>query len=209
MASKSENLNVRERILCYAEKLFTEKGYSNTSIRDVCRAANANIALVNYYFNSKEELYKELIKTKTEPMLKRLKEISENDLISSKDKFSALFDVYEEFYEKNQNLPPLIAREIVTNTEISRWFHKNIIAKELRLIKKIFEDAQREGIITDRYDPVTLMNFSMGAIMFILAGTNMVHKVLGKEFMVRGTIREKIENIRELLMNGIKKTNRI
>lgn len=204
MSNKSSNPNVRERILCCAERLFTEKGYSNTSIRDVCRSANANIALVNYYFNSKEELYKELIKAKTEPIIKKLKEINENKDISAKEKFFSLFKVYEEFYEKNQNLPPLIAREILTNTEISRWFHKNIVAKELKMIKNIFEEAQREGIITRKYDSLTLMNFCMGAMMFILAGSSTIHKFLGKEFVIKGSVKEKIENIKDLLMSGIK-----
>ncbi|MCX7959878.1 MAG: TetR/AcrR family transcriptional regulator [Deltaproteobacteria bacterium] len=205
MKKMAENPNVRERILFCAEQLFTEKGYSNTSIRDVCNAANANIALVNYYFKSKEEMYKELIKTKTEPILRQLRKIIEDKNITSKEKFSSLFKIYEDFYEVNRNLPQIIAREIVTNTDISKWFHKNIIAKELKMIKRIFEDAQRDGVITDRYDPVTLMNFSMGAIMFILAGSDMVQKVLGSEFTVRGNIKEKIENLRDLLMNGIKK----
>ncbi|MCX7943757.1 MAG: TetR family transcriptional regulator [Deltaproteobacteria bacterium] len=204
MRLKSTDKNVKQRILRCAELLFTEKGYSNTSVRDVCRYANANIALVNYYFNSKEELYKELIKSKTKPIIKKLKEVCDNKEIAPKEKFYLLFSIYEDFYRVNYHLPQLIAREIVTNTEISRWFHKNIIAKELKLVKKIFEVAQKNNVITNRYDAVTLMNFSMGAMMFILAGSTMTRKVLGREFVIKGNIKDKIEKIKDLLMNGIK-----
>jgi len=197
------DLSAREKILICAEKLFIEKGYSNTSIRDVCKAAGVNIALINYYFTSKERLYKELIKGKISPIISRLKSLSEDKELSSKDRFFSLFNIYEEFYEQNSNLPQLLAREIVTNTDISRWFHRNIVAKELQYIKKIFIEAQRDGVITNKYDPVFIMSFCLGALMFILAGSSMVDRSIGEEFTIKGSTREKIEIIKELVLNGI------
>lgn len=49
--------SVRERLLEKAEKLFAEKGYKGTNIREITREAECNIAAVNYYFGSKEKLY--------------------------------------------------------------------------------------------------------------------------------------------------------
>jgi len=50
----------RERILDSAERLFAERGFG-ASIRDITSAAGANIAAVNYYFRSKDELYRESV----------------------------------------------------------------------------------------------------------------------------------------------------
>lgn len=47
----------REQILDAAEELFSEKGFSNTSIRDITEKANCNIASVNYHFHGKKNLY--------------------------------------------------------------------------------------------------------------------------------------------------------
>jgi AcrR family transcriptional regulator len=46
----------RERILDAAERLFAERGIANVSIRDITRAAAANLGAINYYFESREKM---------------------------------------------------------------------------------------------------------------------------------------------------------
>lgn len=46
-----------QTILAAATELFARDGYSATSVRAIAVAANANLALVSYYFGSKEGLY--------------------------------------------------------------------------------------------------------------------------------------------------------
>jgi len=49
--------DVRNRLLDVAEKLFSERGFADTSVRDITAEANCNVASVNYYFGGKEKLY--------------------------------------------------------------------------------------------------------------------------------------------------------
>ena len=49
----------RERLLDAASEVFAEKGYRDATVKQICGAAEANIAAVNYYFGSKENLYAE------------------------------------------------------------------------------------------------------------------------------------------------------
>lgn len=49
--------DVRNRLLYAAEKLFSERGFTNTSVRDITAEANCNVAAINYHFGSKEKLY--------------------------------------------------------------------------------------------------------------------------------------------------------
>ncbi len=53
---------VRDRLLDSAEELFCEHGFDDTSVRDLAAAAGCNIASVNYYFGSKENLYVEMFR---------------------------------------------------------------------------------------------------------------------------------------------------
>ena len=48
--------NTKERILDAAERLFSQRGYSGTSVRAITSAAEVNLAAANYHFGSKEEL---------------------------------------------------------------------------------------------------------------------------------------------------------
>lgn len=50
------NPETRERLLDAAERLFLERGFQQTSTRDITEAAGANLAAVNYHFHSKQEL---------------------------------------------------------------------------------------------------------------------------------------------------------
>ncbi|MDD5064378.1 MAG: CerR family C-terminal domain-containing protein [Phycisphaerae bacterium] len=49
--------DIRDRLLDAAEKLFSEHGFADTSVRDITAEANCNVAAVNYHFGSKEKLY--------------------------------------------------------------------------------------------------------------------------------------------------------
>jgi TetR/AcrR family transcriptional regulator, regulator of cefoperazone and chloramphenicol sensitivity len=51
----------RERLLEAAAELFVERSYNHVTVRDICRAAGANVAAVNYYFRDKLGLYQEVL----------------------------------------------------------------------------------------------------------------------------------------------------
>ena len=48
---------IRTRIFRTAEILFSEKGYFNTTVRDITAKAGVNVASINYYFRTKENCY--------------------------------------------------------------------------------------------------------------------------------------------------------
>lgn len=48
--------STKERILDTAERLFSERGYSATSLRAIIAEADVNLASVHYHFDSKEAL---------------------------------------------------------------------------------------------------------------------------------------------------------
>jgi AcrR family transcriptional regulator len=63
MTPKTNDQETRQRLLHAAGTLFAERGFKNTSVRDICEMAGANVAAVNYHFRDKLGLYKEVIGT--------------------------------------------------------------------------------------------------------------------------------------------------
>ena len=63
------SLDTPTQLINAAEELFAAQGYSGTSLRSIVRAADANIAAVNYHFGSKEKLFIATVQRIAKPML--------------------------------------------------------------------------------------------------------------------------------------------
>lgn len=60
--------DTRQRLLDAAERLFAERSYEATSLRQVTAAAGANLAAVNYHFGSKQGLFRAVFLRRIEPI---------------------------------------------------------------------------------------------------------------------------------------------
>ena len=60
--SKSTDTAVRQRLLSCATRLFTRKGYTATTVREIVEAAGVTKPVLYYYFRNKEGIYLELIR---------------------------------------------------------------------------------------------------------------------------------------------------
>jgi AcrR family transcriptional regulator len=59
----NRDLETRARLLTAAEQLFADRGFKKVTVRDICRAARANVASVNYHFGDKLGLYREVMQS--------------------------------------------------------------------------------------------------------------------------------------------------
>ena len=57
------DLATRERLLATGTRLFAERGFEKVTVRDICAAAEANVAAINYHFEGKAGLYTEVLRT--------------------------------------------------------------------------------------------------------------------------------------------------
>ena len=60
MTRRKAGTTRRQRLLDAGSKVFAEKGYRSATVAEISEAAGANVALINYYFGSKEGLYVEV-----------------------------------------------------------------------------------------------------------------------------------------------------
>ncbi len=58
---KAKDETTKQKILDVAIKLFAQKGFDGTSIRDICKTADVNLCLISYYWGGKQELYNGII----------------------------------------------------------------------------------------------------------------------------------------------------
>ncbi|MDE6600024.1 MAG: TetR/AcrR family transcriptional regulator [Oscillospiraceae bacterium] len=86
----------RQLIISKALELFAKKGYSDTKIGDIAKAADMSVGLMFHYFESKEQLYEELVKMGAEGTKVPQEMNFENPLDFFKGFLDALFSYAKE-----------------------------------------------------------------------------------------------------------------
>ncbi len=138
------------QILDAATEVFANKGFEGASIRELASAAKVNIAMINYYFGSKEKLFLDIVKYHSEYMQTSLTEIASRTDISYLDKVFLLIDLQVTKLLKNRNFHKLIHHEIMLNhrSEVSKNILQ-IITNSKGLTKSIIKGGIDSGEFRD------------------------------------------------------------
>lgn len=98
-------------ILQVAERLFAEHGFDGTSIRMISKEGAINIAMVSYYFGSKELLLEKLILYRTSDLKLKLENVLKTDT-SPIIKIEDYVNLYIEKMDCNKNLYQILHSEV-------------------------------------------------------------------------------------------------
>ena len=66
--SRDSQFATRLALLDAAERLFSQNGIEGTSVREITRAARANLGAINYHFGTKDRLALEVFARRIEPV---------------------------------------------------------------------------------------------------------------------------------------------
>ena len=145
----------RDRLLKAAERQFAERGFKRVTVRDICRAARANVAAVNYHFGGKEGLYREVLGLATEVVRSTTdagRKAGEG--CPPEEKLRRYFSVFlqKALAPGHENLHHLIQREIDDPTAALDRFVEEAVRPRVEYLASIV--AEMTG--RDRSDPLVL-----------------------------------------------------
>lgn len=115
MATSKENK--KNSIIENALKLFSQKGFYNTTIPDIAKAMQMSVGNMYNYFSSKEELAKFAIKYSTNILADELRQINNLEL-SSKEKIYLFVQKYLENVQKSPEIIEYFLRVYLSNREV-------------------------------------------------------------------------------------------
>ena len=135
-----KELSTEEKILISASKVFTEKGFSGARTRDIAEEAGINLALLNYYFRSKEKLFEQVMKAKIVLLFGQILPIITDEKTTLEEKIDLTTEKYIDILSKNPNLPVFVISEIQKkNSELTSIIPIRKVFNNSSLIKQIKE----------------------------------------------------------------------
>lgn len=137
---ENQEISTEEKILIAASKVFTAKGFAGTRTRDIADEAGINLALLNYYFRSKEKLFEQVMKVKVVLLFGQIIPIVTNQKTSLDEKIALATEKYFDILSKNPNLPLFIISEIQKkNSDITSYLPIDKVVKDTLIIRQIQE----------------------------------------------------------------------
>jgi AcrR family transcriptional regulator len=115
MAKKKKEISTEDRIKEAARKLFTKKGFAATRTRDIAEEAGINLALLNYYFRSKQKLFDLIMMENFRQFLGGMAVHFQDEGLSMQERVSRVVNAYVDFLSEFPDLPLFILNEIRGN----------------------------------------------------------------------------------------------
>lgn len=138
---------VKERILKEAQVLFIKNGYKGTSVRDIAKASHTNVAMVNYYYQSKYNLFEIIFEESLDILAQRI-----SNTINSNLPFFELIETWvHAYYEvlfKHPQIAAFILNEVSLNPEglTQRIKNRNPLSTFAKIENRINEEVSKGTI---------------------------------------------------------------
>ncbi|HAN41328.1 MAG TPA: hypothetical protein DCQ12_05400 [Candidatus Cloacimonas sp.] len=188
-------VNYRQKIMDAAIRVFARKGYNDTTMIDVARAAKVGIGTFYNYFKNKDELLISSADKTIETELGKIRKICEKQA-DPMDRMGTYFIQHAMLLKEN----PHIARFLVSQLRQSEGFFErnpefNPLRHYVNFVKELFETAKESGRIKD-VDTKALAIMVIGSMdMLICQWLIEPESVDSKAY---------IHNIRTIMAHGIR-----
>jgi AcrR family transcriptional regulator len=164
-----ERMEKKDHILDVAERMFSELGFEGASTRTIAGEADVNIAMLHYYFGSKEGLFLAVFERKISSFNSLLQNISNSETLSAWDKMETFINSYADRFIVNSRIQKLINREISSG---KKWSLTDKLTELLMVnlleFKKILEEGIKTGDFRAYADPELVTATIFGLRTFVI-----------------------------------------
>ncbi|MDN3550404.1 TetR/AcrR family transcriptional regulator [Mucilaginibacter aquaedulcis] len=201
-----DKIDKKDHILDVAERIFAEMGFDGASTRMISGEAGVNMAMLNYYFGSKEGLFFAVIERKITSFQNILQNIGNDENISAWKKIESYIELYGERVVNNNCFQKLLYHEMSMNrrTELSDKI-RNILMKNVSELFKILQDGIDSGEFKKDTDMQMVVATMYGTKNFIVNTPLMSSTMLGYDIQDDKVLEEQFKpRIKTYLKNLLK-----
>jgi AcrR family transcriptional regulator len=149
----------QRKIIEIARELFVKKGFKGTTVRDIAAESGVNVAMVNYYFRSKEKLFDAIFEEAFSILSEKIFSLLDSDLPFFEMLRNWIYSYYDTLLQYPY-LPLFVMRELSINpNRLSNCFYKDPYTLYVKLTK-LLEAEEAKGTIR----PVPIPDFLLNII---------------------------------------------
>lgn len=143
------------QIIEAAEKLFATNGYEGTSVRDIAQEAGVNLAMISYYFGSKEKLLEALFDCRSSTIIVQLETVLLNSSMEPLQKIYHLIETVVEKVFTQQYFHKIMVREQMTHHlqkgPIADMIHQTK-KRNQEMVRQLIHEGQKKGVFKKNID---------------------------------------------------------
>lgn len=200
--------DVEHKIIDAARILFYEKGYMGVTVRDIAKEADVNLALLHYYFRTKDNIFKIVFDEAFTLLFTKLNKalLSEKSLF---EKIELMIDSYVSVGLKYPQLPSFVMNELSVNAEvilamINNHKDKSALNKNFECFSLEIQDAISNKIIKD-VDPKSILTDIQSLSLYpFVARKILLYLVLLDEKAYNKMLKNRVKHIADTIINNIK-----
>lgn len=176
-----QEANTEEKIKKAARRIFIEKGYAATRTRDIAKAAEINLSMLNYYFRSKENLFELVMIESFSSFIATLKDVLDDKTTSLNEKITRFASDYIDLLMEEPGLYIFLVNEIRQNPGLQSRLTIGQSIRETYFMKQLSEAMARNPLLA-RMDPRQLIMNIYAMTLFPFA-TNHMLQATGNELV--------------------------
>ena len=191
------------QIMEAAETLFAAKGFSGTSVRDISETAHVNLAMISYYFGSKEKLFEAMFSYRSGFFKLQLENMLQNKELTPMEKMEQLIDQYILKLTNQQCFHRIMVKEQMMNNNefITAQIHEMKVRNQ-GLIKQLIQEGQDKGVFKKDIDVPLMMMTMVGTVSQLVTTQHFYKEINGLQDMPD---KEFQQHIRSKLSQHLKK----
>ncbi len=190
----------KEELIDAAEDLFSEKGFKETSVDDICDEVGVAHGLFYYYFESKENVIEAITERMINELVAKMEEILMRDDLSADEKLKRLFSLS---FQKEKNKPYLASyffRE--ESTQLYYSLFERSIDMLTPYLTEMIEQGVDEGIFKTEY-PEQTVRFWLNGRLFLFDQDRLEGKKLLKDMKAEVYLLERLLGVEDSFLTDL------
>ena len=153
------------QIIETAEALFADRGYDGISVRDIADEAGVNVAMISYYFGSKEKLMEAIFELRLGNMQMRVETLIKDDSMTPLQKMNLLIDEHIDRVMHKQCFHKVMYTVQLTNKNPAILKAANALKlRSAKLVAELIKEGQKKGVFKKKVDVILMLNTMVGTV---------------------------------------------